>query len=140
MKTATDRATYRIEYLVFHILSYHLVGSLSLTLNNLCIYDRAQSQPDHVYQSTMLPARRVLMPTSMAFAAVARRGFATSAARFQDPSRPYRDQRTQNFVKIFRRLAVTLGTFLGFGLIYSYAPPMRTSTREGKAFDKYLAS
>ncbi|GAB1734625.1 hypothetical protein NU195Hw_g3801t1 [Hortaea werneckii] len=66
------------------------------------------------------------------------RSFMSSPVRFQDPVHRYRDPQTRQFFLTFRRLAMAISTFLGLGLIYSYAPPFRTTTREGRAFDQYL--
>lgn len=68
------------------------------------------------------------------------RSFMSSPVRFQDPVHRYRDPQTRQFFLTFRRLAMAISTFLGLGLIYSYAPPFRTTTREGRAFDQYLQS
>lgn len=91
------------------------------------------------YNTVMPPFHRGLISTSTPWTAnaIARRSFTRSAIRHQNPPP---DPTARSFFRIFRRMSVVLSTFLGLGLIFSYAPPFRTTTKEGRTFDQYLQS
>lgn len=148
---ASNDAPLDVEYLLascLTVLSRSLFRFLQFSSIQTACVVRHCSQATRLYPEArhsvtcnivMRPLHRSLIftPTPWTANAIARRSFTRSAVRHQNPPP---DPAARSFFKIFRRLSVVLSTFLGFGLIFSYAPPFRTTTKEGRAFDQYLQS